>query len=46
MLHTYVQRFDVMGNLENFCKILETKQALIRKLQTCFSCKDCIEFEP
>ena len=28
MLHACVQRFDVTGNLENFCKILETKQAL------------------
>ena len=28
MLHAYVQRFDVMGNLEKFCKILETKQAV------------------
>ena len=27
MLHTYVQRFDVTENLENFCKILRTKQA-------------------
>ena len=28
MLHACVQRFDVTGNLEKFCKILETKQAL------------------
>jgi hypothetical protein len=28
MLHTCVQRFDVTENLEKFCKILETKQAL------------------
>ena len=27
MLHACVQRFDVTGNLENFCKILGTKQA-------------------
>ena len=29
MLHAYVQRFDVTGNLEKFCKILGTKQTLI-----------------
>ena len=28
MLHACVQRFDVTGNLEKFCKILGTKQAL------------------
>jgi hypothetical protein len=28
MFHTCVQRFDVMGNLEKFYKILETKQHL------------------
>ena len=28
MLHACVQRFDVMENLEKFCKILEIKQAL------------------
>ena len=28
MLHVCVQRFDVTRNFENFCKILETKQAL------------------
>ena len=28
MLHACVQRFDMTGNLEKFCKILETKQAL------------------
>ena len=28
MLHTCVQRFDVMGNLEKIYKILGTKQAL------------------
>ena len=28
MLHACVQRFDVMGNLKKFCKILGTKQAL------------------
>ena len=27
MLHACVQRFDVTENLENFCKILGTKQA-------------------
>ena len=27
MLHICVQRFDVTGNLEKFCKILGTKQA-------------------
>ena len=27
MLHACVQRFDVTGNLEKFCKILRTKQA-------------------
>ena len=27
MLYAYVQRFDVMRNLEKFYKILETKQA-------------------
>jgi hypothetical protein len=27
MLHACVQIFDVMGNLEKFCKILGTKQA-------------------
>ena len=27
MLHACVQRFDVTGNLEKFCKILGTKQA-------------------
>ena len=30
MLHACVQRFDVTGNLEKFCKILGTKQALNR----------------
>ena len=29
MFHACVQRFDVTGNLEKFCKILGTKQALI-----------------
>ena len=29
MLHTCVQKFDVTENLEKFCKILITKQALI-----------------
>ena len=33
MLHTCVQRFDVTGNLEKFCKILGTKQALSLKIQ-------------
>ena len=28
MLHACVQRFDVTGNLEKFCKILGTQQAL------------------
>ena len=28
MLHACVQRFDVTGNLEKFCKILGTKLAL------------------
>ena len=28
MLHACVQRFDVMGNLEKFCKILGTKHHL------------------
>jgi hypothetical protein len=28
MLYVCVQRFDVTRNLENFCKILGTKQAL------------------
>ena len=28
MLHACVQRFDVTRNLEKFCKILRTKQAL------------------
>ena len=28
MLYACVQRLDVMENLEKFCKILETKQAL------------------
>ena len=28
MIHACVQRFDVTENLEKFCKILETKQAL------------------
>ena len=28
MLYACVQRFDVTGNLEKFCKILGTKQAL------------------
>ena len=28
MLHACVQRFDVTENLEKFCKILGTKQAL------------------
>jgi hypothetical protein len=27
MLHACVQRFDVTGNLEKFCIILETKHA-------------------
>ena len=27
MLHVCVQKFDMMENLENFCKILGTKQA-------------------
>ena len=27
MLYACVQRFDVTGNLEKFCKILGTKQA-------------------
>ena len=29
MLHACVQRFDVTGNLEKFCKILGTKQSHI-----------------
>ena len=28
MIHACVQGFDVTGNLEKFCKILGTKQAL------------------
>ena len=28
MLHACVQRFDVTGNLEKFCKILGTKHYL------------------
>ena len=39
MLHACVQRFDVTGNLEKFCKILGTKEALalypIEYLDTC-----------
>ena len=31
MLHACVQRFDVTENLENFCKILGTKQALSKR---------------
>ena len=35
MLHACVQRFDVTGNLEKFCKILGTKQALSVKVLGC-----------
>jgi hypothetical protein len=31
MLHVYVQKFDVTGNIEKFCKILKTKRALRKK---------------
>jgi hypothetical protein len=31
MLHAYVKRFDVTGNLENFYKILGTKHDLSNK---------------
>ena len=34
MLHACVQRFDVTGNLEKFCKILGTKYALTVNLKT------------
>ena len=33
MLHACVQRFDVTKNLEKFCKILGTKQALSYTLE-------------
>ena len=33
MLYACVQRFDVVENLEKFCKILETKQALAKVWQ-------------
>ena len=34
MLHACVQRFDMTGNLEKFCKILETKQAPTQLLES------------
>ena len=34
MLHACVQRFNVTENLEKFCKILETKQALSTQRMT------------
>ena len=35
MLHACVQRFDVTGNLEKFCKILGTKQSP-RRAEICW----------
>ena len=34
MLHASVQRFDVMENLEKFCKILGTKRYLTTRRKT------------
>ena len=38
MLRACVQRFDVTGNLEKFCKILGTKQHLTQSKHKFFLC--------